>query len=382
MKKTLNFIYSKWYVLAGLVLLLLCFLVPKLVLAQDQTTVAKDETRTGIQIITANIAGTINGDTFIIGQGAVISGKIQGNLFVIASTINISEGAQINGSLFAVAQKMNLNGKVSGTTYLAGSEIDTSSTFIANQEFNFAAKSVSLDGNFKKTVNGSAQQIDLSGNYDADLLLKTTYLTYEPTLFVKGNVKYYAPYIALIKTSDTNSPTVTKDDFNKTPLPTFWQNFSQNLATKLLGLVYLLIIGFLWIWLWRDKYETVVESLKEHLWPAFGFGIIVWLLLPVAFLLLTITIIGIPLALILLGFVIFWTYLSTVLIGGFLGNFIILLLNRNETKYPYLALFLGILVLIVLYAVPVIGPILKIITAILAFGVLVIGRKKILNLKF
>ena len=375
----------KLYYLLFLLLLPVFFLIPKLALAQDQTTINKDEVKNGMQIITANqvdIEGTIIGDIFIISQSTTIAGKIEGNLFIATTTLNMTQDAKVSGSLFVVSQKMSLNGSISGSTYLAASEISTGQKFMANQELNFAAKSANLDGTFSRQINGSAETINLNGKFEANLLLKTTNLTYEPNLNVLGDIKYYAPYSALVKTDGDLSPTVTSDDFNKTNLPTFWNKFAQSLSIKLLGLIYLLIIGFLWIWLWRDKYETVVESLKDQLWPSLGFGIIVWLLIPAAFLILIFTIIGIPLALILLGFVIFWSYLSTIIAGGLLGRFVINLINKNEIKYPYLALFLGILILIVLYAIPIIGPIIKVIAAILAFGILVVNRKQILNLSF
>jgi hypothetical protein len=134
--------------------------------------------------------------------------------------------------------------------------------------------------------------------------------------------------------------------------------------------------------LWKEKYLTVNEALKENLWPALGWGIVVLILLPIAFLILAFSIIGFPVALILFGFVTLWAYLATIIIGGLLGDFTLLLFNHDAKKYPYLALSIGLVILLILYSVPVIGWIFKLITMLLAFGVILIARKKILGLKF
>lgn len=367
------------------ILTCLVLIIPALVFAQDQVNITKDETRNGIQLITANkidISGTVKGDVFAIGQDVSVSGIIEGNLFVASSIITIKEESKITGSAFFVGQKINLSGAIEGATYLASSNLKTTADFKSKREFNFVTKEADINGIFERKINGSSENIILNGKFSSDVLLKTKYLTYEPTLDVKGQITYYAPYQALSKYENGQSAIIGGEDYNHTPLPTFWKKFSTDLDTKLLGLIYLLIIGFLWLWLWRERYNTVITNLKEQLWPALGWGIVILLLLPATFLILSFSIIGLPIALILLGFVIFWTYLATIIVGGLIGNFIMSLLNHDADKYPYLALGLGILILLILFSVPIIGWIFKVFCIILAFGIIVAARKEILDLKF
>ncbi|MDD3774106.1 MAG: polymer-forming cytoskeletal protein [Patescibacteria group bacterium] len=364
----------------------LTLILPTFAFAQDQVDITKNETREGMQLITANkidIAGTIKGDIFAIGQDITISGVVEGNIFIASSMITIKNEAKITGSAFFVGQKINLAGVIEGTTYSASSNLKTAADFNSKREFNFVTKDADLNGIFERKVNGSSENIILNGQYNGDILLKTKYLTYEPNLDVKGQIKYYAPYQALIKENNGQSAIIIGgEDYNHIPLPTFWQKFSAQIGTKILGLIYLLIIGFLWLWLWRERYNTIKTNLKERLWPALGWGAVILLLLPTAFLILAFSIIGLPLALILLGFVIFWAYLSTIIVGGLLGDFIMNLLNNDSDKYPYLSLLIGVLVLIVLFSVPIIGWIFKLFSIIVAFGVMAVARKEILGLKF
>jgi len=387
--KKINFLmmsFKKSFFLT-IVLFSLILIFPLVACAQDQFIIEASETKSDTQFISASnvfIEGKVLGDVFTVSSELTITGEIDGNLFFLGSRLNIAKSAKISGSVFALASKISLAGKLEGNVYLAGSEIYTTRDLVAQNEANFASSKADLEGTFEKTVRGSAPEINLSNsNFKKSLILETKYLSYTPKTTVKDRLAYRSPYKALLAEENLGgAPNIGEERWIKVKLPTYWDKFGNRLIKSLISFGYLLIFGFLWIWLWQEKYKTVVLSLREHLWPALGWGVVLVLVFPSLFIFLLISILGIPIALLLLGLLIFWGYMATVVVGGFIGAYIMQLFGKDSEKRPYLALFLGVLFMFILYSLPGIGWVFKMFAILLALGVLITSRKTILGVNF
>ncbi len=348
----------------------------------DKYELPEGETKQGVQLITqprAEIEGRIVGDVFIVNQTTIISGVIEGNLFFVGKTINLNKTSEITGSAFILADTANLKGTIRGNSYVATNRLYTSASFKNKGEFNFLAQEAELRGAYHRKMRGRASQIQLKGAaLFKDANLRTKYLNYDAKTICRGKLTYYAPYQALGENAKLSSCL----KWNKTHLPSFWQKFGLHLTQRVFSVIYLLIFGFLWLWLWREKYKTVVLVLREKLAPALGWGALALFILPSVFAVLVLTLVGIPLAIALLGVFVFWAYLSPIVVGGLVGDYLLQLFGYDAEKYPYLALFLGVVVLSVLFALPGAGWIFRLFVIILALGAVVVGRKEIIGLKF
>ncbi|MCD6194964.1 hypothetical protein J7K05_02110 [bacterium] len=355
---------------------------PQQLKAAEKFEVPSGETKTGVQLITqpeAQIEGRIEGDVFILNQTTIISGVIDGNLFFVGKTISLEKNSEIKGSVFIAADTVNLKGIIEGNSYIACSKLYTTSSFKHKGEFNFVATEAELKGAYHQKARAKASQINLKG---AALLkganFRVKYLNYDNKTISQGDLTYYSPYEAL----GENQKLASSLKWKKLRLPSFWQKFSLYLSQKTLSLLYILIFGFLWIWLWQEKYKTTLVALREKLGPALGWGVLTILILPSVLIILLASVLGIPLALVVIGAFVFWAYLSPVVVGGLLGNYFLQLIGYDGEKYPYLSLFLGVLFLFILYALPEIGWVFRFFTIALALGAVVAGRKEILGLKF
>ena len=361
--------------------------LPAFASAQVTYRLPRGETKEGTVVVSqpeAEIEGKITGDLFLFCQEAEISGIVEGDVFFLGSRLNVERGAEIYGSLFAVGQKAELAGQIRRNTYIFASELSTSTYFENRGDFNFAGKFVELNGTVRKKTRGWARTVNLKNvALLGDVFLKVRHLTYTPATVVKGTLTYVSPYEALFETEEPEAEAkISSMEWKKVPRPTFKQKFLRRLSGKLLSFLYLVVIGFLWVWLWKDKFKTAVLSLREKLWPALLWGVLVLLILPAVSVLLAFSILGVPVLVFLLAFLAFWAYLSPILVGTLLGQFLAQLAGYDWEKYPYLTVFVGLLILMILFALPGVGWIFKLATVILALGVLVVDRKEILGLKF
>jgi len=351
---------------------------------ESQYRLGQEQTKGEAQFIFRNsviLEGQIKNDVFIFANEIRISGLIEGNLFCLSEKLVIEKSAKIKGSVFALSSMADLSGLISGNVFLGASEISTSSNLKIDKELNFIAQRAIIKGTLLQQVRGYANEIKLEkALFFNNVLIKGKYISYDSDTIVKGKLTYYSPFEIL--SEEGGKAQINQMEWKKTTQPTFSQRMIQNITKKLVSLLSILIIGFLWLLLWKDKYKSTMLSLRERLLPALGWGIILLLILPSLLLILAISILGIPLGIIISVFAIFWAYISPLVVGGLIGNFLLQLVGYDGEKYPYLALSLGVIVLSILFVLPGAGWLFVLITTILGFGTLLVGRKEILGLKF
>jgi hypothetical protein len=134
--------------------------------------------------------------------------------------------------------------------------------------------------------------------------------------------------------------------------------------------VSVLIVGLLLLAFAPRAAAAVVETMRESTGAAIGFGLVVFIGLPVVAVLALVTLVGIPLGLgILLALVPIYTigYVTSVWL---LGRWIV-----KPPTSPYLAFLLGWLIFLGLALVPALGGVLWFLGAVFGLGVLVVGAR-------
>ena len=115
--------------------------------------------------------------------------------------------------------------------------------------------------------------------------------------------------------------------------------------------------------------------------PSIGWGLVYLILTPIIAVLLAITIIGLPLAVILILIFLIALYLSKVLAAFTLGLFLANQMSadkkyKGQLIWPFV---FGLLALVVLGSIPLLGWLFKIILILWAFGALVAVKKEYLK---
>jgi cytoskeletal protein CcmA (bactofilin family) len=289
------------------------------------------------------IDGTVNGDVIAVCKSIIINGTI-------------------NGDLIAFSQDITINGEVKGSTRVAGTNI----TF--GTEINLTPSSTvawdvlvaGVNGQFNGTINGnlhgSIAAANVAGKIGKNINLtiddgnaKQGVLLITKDAIIGGGLTYTAQQDARIESaSSVVGPVVRQAEKQKTETPI---DFLAGIFYKLSALF---LIGLVLLSLKKKAAYDVAQNLEIKNWQASLIGLGAFILTPIITLFFIFTIIGIPLALLLLATYLMLLVISLILSSFFVGN----ILLKSFIKKPlnaFAILIFGLTIFVLLASIPYIG---------------------------
>lgn len=331
----------------------------------------KDQVHEGNYYVAGNVVeiyGTVNGDIFAAGDTITIdSENINGDVFVAGSSISIK--GKINGSLRIAGENIDLSGEVTRNAMVAGKNFTVDSDSKLAGHLTFWGQMLSMAGQVDGRVEGAMENIRISGivGQDLDIYLSSDreadiYLSDEGK--IGGSVYYKA-----LKKSEINENVVSGEvSFNqiiKKAAPVFGMAILLGLIIKFFGM---LIVGMLGLYLWPKFFAHSYELMYKKPVKTFGKGLLLLLVTPLAGVLIAITVIGLPIALIAMALWAVLLYLATVVAAWLLGKLVKEKLFAKSKWHNLAILALGVLLLIILKLIPIIGWVVVFVFYISAWG--------------
>ena len=315
-----------------------------------------------------NITGSVAGDVFAAGNNVKISGPVSGSVRVMGSTVEINNEVARNGWAIGSGVVLNQAAKVGWDVFAAGSTVEVRGPVGGNV---WAAGSTVLAAN--EIGKDLTAAIDREGR--AILL---------PTAKVAGNFNYRAAGSEQLEIQDgaviggelIQQELPAAGDFDLRPV-------IQPLAIlfKIVVLFSLLVVGLILISLVPKIALNVHEKMIKNFWPALGVGLVYLLVTPVVMVLLMFTVIGIPLALMILPLYLISLYLSKVFVGLSVGLLIVNNWKKGKKYQGTLVwpLVLGLVVFVVVGSLPLIGWLIKLVAMCWALGALLMVKRNLLK---
>lgn len=292
------------------------------------------ESRSSVVALGNRIAinGSIDNDFISIGETIDIRGEVDGSIFLAGGTLIIDEGARLNGTIFGGAGEIEINGTVNGDLYLA------SETLIINGTIN---------GNIKAA--GDKVRFGSNGEVNG----KITYYSQKLPAGLEGrdNVEF-------VKKSYIES-----EDF-KMP-----GKFEVALFFAIAGLITLLLGGFLLLLLPATEGISIGGRDDRAIWFLGLWGLIPTLIYPVALIILAVTVIGIPLALLLLAALFPLAFVAQVIAAVLVGEFIFEKLNWDGGRFKHF--LLGAPIILILSLIPVLGCLIELFITAIGWGFII-----------
>jgi hypothetical protein len=266
-----------------------------------------------------DINGAVSNNARLIGGNISISGPIGKNLLVVSGQNSIERKSMIGGNLVVIAENTRIFGKNSG-------------------EARIIASKIFYDGKSQKKVSFTGSALDIGKEAD-----------------FSGN-KYEYVHSSYI-------PSSYLSDFNKTVASKV--RIFSGFASYFSYLVFGLILAFLF----PKNFTNIDRYLNEKPLASFICGLLFYCLAPLIFILLILTLIGIPVALIFVFIVVFLSFISRIVLAIFLGSKI---LKDEESKF--LPLLLGLSIIQVTLWIPFFGWVLKILIILLGTGSILLSK--------
>lgn len=307
-------------------------------------------------------------DVYAIGNNLKFAGKVEADILAAGNNITI-ETESVGGSI-----------RVAGATILINSNVE--------RNINAVAASVEIkEGTKAKGIYVASGDVNFNGEAE-DLFVNADTVTINGT--VTGNVKVNCSKLIIGENARVDGTfevrgeeePIILGDFDSSKITfdkiiTDYDNESLfagiNIAGKIISLITAIIFCIL-ITLFCSRYNNrACEKLEHRGWLPFLIGFATLIVLPIAAVLLCITIVGIPISVISLIIYGILIYLAPVFTGIILGRFI--LKNMNE----YLSAIIFTLIVKIITFIPYVGGVSLFICVLLSLGVFIQNTFEAIN---
>jgi cytoskeletal protein CcmA (bactofilin family) len=312
---------------------------------------------------TVDVAGTINGDLYCAGQTVNISGTVNGDIFCAGQTVNFSGTA--SGSVRFAGQTVNISGKANSASIMAQTA-NLSDTATITQDVNGGASTftVSNSASIGRDLAYGASDIVINGMVGRDVKVGVEKLTLGSSAKVGGNVAYTSNNAVTKDAGASVVGTVTQTVPKQESKPSYSFGVAASLSFAIYMFFAILVLLLALVGLFPSVYKESAARIGKSPWMTLLIGFIAAITVPVLLIVIAITIIGLPIA-IVLGLM----WLLVVMLSGSFTAFYIGSLMLSK-KSPLLVMLAGGAVLLVLYFIPFIGFLAAMVSTALGIGII------------
>ncbi len=338
--------------------------------------VINDNLFVGAQTVT--IDGKIDGDLFVGAYSVNINGEVTGNVFAGGSVVNIK--GKVGRDAFIGGQSVTVDGEIGNDLYVGAASVILDQDAVVGRDANVSAGTFDLDGEVGRNLDLSAGSVNIAGKVNGDVSGEVNELDMSGDAEVVGNLDYTAPQKATMednaKVGGTDNWTKEdskqdKDDKVSDTQKSAGFHYTWK-AIKGLGV---LLLGFILILILKDKSKKITNYMTKKPLASFGWGLLFAIIAPILIVAALVTIIGIPLSLVMMaGFFILLMF-SEIFLGLCLGLYILKSLKKDKEPSLYGAYFLGMVIVLLVYLIPYVGPFLVWLGMMVGFGALCMTLK-------
>lgn len=349
-------------------LLLVAVPVYAAVVTTNLFIVREGETLTEDQYVASSnafVEGAIDGDLVVFSGNLTIIGTVTGDVTgAVSGRVVVAEGAEVGGSVRVAAREINVDGRVGDDVASVAVSTTIGPTGRVGRDVIAIGVSADIAGKVGRDVRGRTLTTSVSGTVAGDVDMAVQSLTISGTGEVGGDVLYRSSQDASIDPAADVAGEIVK-------LPS-QSNFVYGVMLTLANIVSFLgflVVGIATLWLFRRTSSAALAVLAEQWWGSLILGIVLVLAVPLVVLLLAVTLVGIPFA-VMIGLGMFLMLaIGPVPVVTKLGTLI--LRGRAE---PYGAFLLGaVLLRLVLWLIPLVGAPLFLLTVAWGTGTWVWG---------
>ncbi len=335
-------------------------------------TIRPGETHTGNVVRFApsvSIEGTLDGDLYVTAPTVRISGVVTGDVFAAGSLVDVT--GEIKKSFRAAAANVTVDGTVEDNVLVTGGSLVLGSKSHIRGSVSAYTGQLTHHGVIDGSLTFTGGTAILGGKVLEDAALTADALEIEPGARIEGDVDYSTRKpmddqlraIAGGDVSFSESPVEEKDEpksaEHKLRPTTFgvgkWIAFFT--ASFLFGCALLAIFG--------EHEPKVTTAIGTDALRCAGIGF-VSILVTIAVTLSAILLITIPFVFIYLVAYVVAGYLAKIPVAIWVGRF--LLAKANRPSGPYMALFVGLIAIYLVFMLPYLGLLAQFLAALLGLG--------------
>lgn len=311
---------------------------------------------------TVRVEGIVNGDVVAFAQNLEVRGTIKGDLVSFAKRTMVN--GTVEGHIFNFSQSLDVDGQLGHSIYCWSQSLRLGNRGHIGDGLVAGADDMILEGEVKRSVTIFAGSADISGTIGRELTMAGRALTLNDSARVGGNLTARVHQLKDVHIANGASIAGTRDiqvrvRQNNFTRPRFYFHQAIWIAAAML-------VGWLGLILFPGFVEACTQAVGSG-WRSLGLGLGILVGVPVAMIVIGITLVGLPLSFILLALYLIALYLAKIWVGAFLGR--VLLRPTTTTRHDWiLGLLVGLLILTILSFIPYLGGLVRFVIVCLGLG--------------
>lgn len=362
-----------------LLLFLFLFSLPSVAFAQkfaegETTTLPKNE--------------IVNSDYFAAGDTVTISGTVNGDVYVAGSTIIID--GTVNGDVLAAGGNITISGTVTDDVRLAGGNVTLSGNVGKNVTLGTGNGTITSGARIGGSVVGGAGNLTIMapigknavigggtivlGNViKGNVTAGVGNLNLTDTASISGTINYTSENEAEIHPGASLSGQIVRHTPPEYKEEAKQAQFASRFIWEVMMFLITLLFGYLLLFFIPRFVNRTVQTSKSNPLTNFGVGLLMIFITPLILLLLTITLIGIPFAILWLVMFIVDLLIAKIFIAYLIGERTHQVFHLTTNRY--LTYLTGLFIYKIITFIPVFGPLFGMITTLIGFGALLVQKK-------
>ncbi len=325
-----------------------------------------------------NLTGEYDATVFLAGKDPSSSADVKGILFEAGSTVNTNGSSEY---AFVAGNAVTIAGQIAKEAFIGGNNVSFAGD--CGRDLLAAGNLVDISGHIGRDVAAYGKNIVISGEVGRNVYLAAEEIVITDSAKITGELRYNesakisAP--AAVLSGATTYADKTDDDAVTIAAPRKVSPFS-GIKSRLFGFAGLLIIACFLLWLtplW-EKVDGKYAGKSFGFYAAtFGIGFAVLAAVPIAAILLMITVVGLRPAAVLMLVFLAALLVSPVFLGFFFGALLWCKAFKKNPNY-WVELPIGLLVLTLMKCIPYVSFAVGLVSIPLGLGVIarMFGKKK------
>jgi cytoskeletal protein CcmA (bactofilin family) len=310
------------------------------------------------------INGTIHGDLIAAGNNISVDGTVTGDVIAAGQTIVIR--GQVGGTVRAAGSSIVIDGKVTNDLLAAGNELTILSNGRVGRDAIVAATNATISGQIGRDLQAGSTNVKIEGGVGGNVLASVDRLQLTDRATIGGNLKYTSKNEAQIANTSSVKGSIERQTpaNDRAPLVT---GPAAMIVEWLKGLIGLLILGILVVFFFPGFARRAGEALVRSPWLTLAIGALVLIGLPilaVVFFAVGALIGGWWIGFVVLSLFVVVLALSIPVAAVGVGGALLRIARRPVPVW--LALIIGLIVLLLVALVPILG-------GVVIFGALLFG---------
>jgi cytoskeletal protein CcmA (bactofilin family) len=328
----------------------------------------------------SNIAinGTVRGDLIAAGNNISVDGNVTGDVIAAGNSITIR--GQVGGTVRVAGQSLFVDGKITNDLVFGGNTIELTSNSRVGRDAIVGAASATLSGQIGRDLQAGSSNVKIDGGIGGNVVATVDRLQLTDRATVGGNLKYTSKTEAQIANTSSVKGTIVREtpqDNSTAPIVT---GPAALVLDWVKGLIGLLILGILVVFFFPGFSRRAGEALVRSPWMSLAVGALVLIGLPI--LAIVFFAVGVLIGGWWIGLVVLAVYgvllaLSIPIAGVGVGGAI---LRMTQRPVPvWLALLIGLVVLLLVALIPILGPLVFSIACLFGIGaatMAIIGNRR------